>query len=238
MQVNMHEKIYHFFTTLDQCKVTEYYDSPTKVWIIDNFLPQDIYDAIIDEIPKITSWTTFDSSNLTNDVAKYSVRSECSEFIGGPLIKTLAYSFNSNFTINWLEDKLGESGLIPDPHFNAAGLCSISSGHKLNPHVDFNWHPDLNLQRVVNMILYTNKEWKEEWGGHFEIWTLDGKECVQKIIPKPNRLIFFTAGNHMHGFTDPLNTPVDVSRFNLISMFYKSTAKMSDSDFIHSKFAD
>ena len=41
---------------------------------------------------------------------------------------------------------------------------------KVNFKNKFNVHPQLSLNRRINLLLYLNKSWNEEWGGHLELW--------------------------------------------------------------------
>src|SRR6266436_1022806 len=68
-------------------------------------------------------------------------------------------------------------GLIPDPYFGGGGLHQIEAGGFLKVHADFNVHPKLKLDRRLNMLVYLNKDWREEWGGHLELWSRDGAAC-------------------------------------------------------------
>jgi len=66
--------------------------------------------------------------------------------------------------------------------------------HEVNPgglfkiHADFNKHPQTALDRWINALIYLNKEWKEEYGGHFELWNKDRTEGMKRILPEINTL--------------------------------------------------
>jgi len=70
----------------------------------------------------------------------------------------------------FLEALTGIDGLIPDPYFGGGGLHQIEPDGFLKVHADFNVHPKLKLDRRLNMLIYLNKEWREEYGGHLELW--------------------------------------------------------------------
>ncbi len=58
-----------------------------------------------------------------------------------------------------------------DPKNHGGGLHQGRENSFLDMHLDFNYHPiNKNWWREVNILLYLNKDWKEEYGGHFELW--------------------------------------------------------------------
>ncbi|MCP4473325.1 MAG: hypothetical protein GY821_01880 [Gammaproteobacteria bacterium] len=87
----------------------------------------------------------------------------------------------------------------------------------------------LNLERRLNVLLYLNKDWQEDYGGHFEMWcgkTSDNgdhylTECVDRILPLFNRFVVFsTSETSYHGHPDPLLCPEDRSRKSLALYYY------------------
>src|SRR5438034_178076 len=92
---------------------------------------------------------------------------------------------------------------------NAAALrdayVHAEPGGFLKVHVDFNVHPKLKLDRRLNMLIYLNKEWREEWGGDLELWDADRTMCRKKIAPLFNRTVVFSTGDSsFHGHPHPL----------------------------------
>jgi hypothetical protein len=79
----------------------------------------------------------------------------------------------------------------------------------------------MGLDRRLNVLVYLNKDWKEEYGGHFELWNDKMDTCVKKILPKFNTLALFST-NHIsyHGHPDPLNCPEHMSRKSLALYYY------------------
>jgi Rps23 Pro-64 3,4-dihydroxylase Tpa1-like proline 4-hydroxylase len=67
--------------------------------------------------------------------------------------------------IDFLETLTGITGLLPDPHLWGGGLHQIQRGGFLKVHADFNRHERLDLDRRLNLLVYLNKDWKEEYGG-------------------------------------------------------------------------
>ena len=88
-------------------------------------------------------------------------------------------------------------------------------------HTDFNWHPKLRLDRRLNLLVYLNKDWKEEYGGHLELWDREMSHCEQKILPVFNRtVVFSTTDFSYHGHPTPLACPEGMSRKSVSFYYY------------------
>lgn len=140
----------------------------------------------------------------------------------GPHTKELVTFLNSQEFRDFLNALTGiEEPLQADPYFEGGGFHEIKPGGFLKIHVDFHKHRKLNLDRRLNILVYLNEDWKEEYGGHFELWEKDMSKSVVKILPKFNRLaLFSTTGNSWHGHPDPLTCPPDRSRKSLALYYY------------------
>lgn len=221
----MYRQIQQFISNIatahpvDNLKHQHCYKTPVPYTIIDNFLPQSIFEAVVNDIKNIPeeSYTVF--SNNT------SYRKECRNFYHASLLQTLSDSFHSSKFINWIQQISGIDKLIPDPHLRGGGLARISSGDKLDLHTDFNWNDQLQLNRKVNSILYLTPNWQPEWDGNLELWNREKSECVVKIEPKENRFIFWNYEPWLiHGCPQILKTPNNITRDNLIHFYYTSNA--------------
>ncbi len=106
----------------------------------------------------------------------------------------ILFSFlKSSIFTNFLQDISGINDLIPDPHFRGSGLHFTSTGGNLDIHADFNKYRAYNLDRRVNIFIYLNEDWPEEYGGHLELWSKDMKSCYQRIKPKLGRFVVFSS---------------------------------------------
>jgi Rps23 Pro-64 3,4-dihydroxylase Tpa1-like proline 4-hydroxylase len=182
----------------------------------DDFLPVEAAEAALREFPepKQLKWSEFDNPNerkLAFDVVE--------RLPTGP--RDVLYFLNSRPMVEFLEVLTGIKGVIPDPYFVGGGLHQIKPGGKLAVHADFNHHDKLNLDRRINVLLYMNKDWKEEYGGHFELWNLDMTAAEQKILPLFNRCaIFSTTSYSYHGHPTPLSCPPDRTRKSIATYYY------------------
>lgn len=138
-------------------------------------------------------------------------------------IQRIIWELQSNRFVSFLEKLTGISSLITDHTLNGGGLHQIIRGGKLDIHADYNYHPKTGLDRRLNVILYLNENWKEEWKGDLELWNKDMTECVQKISPLFNHLVIFNVNDWgYHGHPDPLLCPENVSRKSIALYYYSN----------------
>lgn len=84
---------------------------------------------------------------------------------------------------------------------------------------------DSPLDRRINMLVYMNEGWREEWGGHLELWNADMTACRQRILPTLNRtVIFSTTDTSFHGHPHPLTSPPGMTRKS-ISLYYYTAGR-------------
>jgi hypothetical protein len=184
--------------------------------IIDGFLPVNVCEKLLAEFPAPwqIEWKRFDS-------AKNKKLGSIEVDDLGDYIRDILYEFNSPAALNFLEVLTGIGGLVPDPHFEGGGLHQIERGGFLHVHADFNLHPKLRLDRRINLLLYLNKDWREEYGGELELWDRDMSRCVKKIPPIFNRCVIFnTTDWSYHGHPEMLKCPSHITRKSLAIYYY------------------
>jgi Rps23 Pro-64 3,4-dihydroxylase Tpa1-like proline 4-hydroxylase len=138
-----------------------------------------------------------------------------------PLIRRLYWELNAAGFIGFLEQLTGIEGLVPDPYFAGGGLHETQSGGLLMVHADYNKHPELNLDRRLNLIIYLNEDWHDEYGGHLELWDRGLTRCEKKIAPVAGRaVIFSTKRDSWHGHPHPLACPEGMSRKSIALYYY------------------
>ena len=98
-----------------------------------------------------------------------------------------------------------ERSLIPDPYLFGGGLHELKDGGFLNIHCDFNKHPKMNLDRRINILIYLNHDWKDQYGGALELWDTNMKNCVQKIKPIFNNGKRFMSPAPEKAYADQIN---------------------------------
>ena len=192
---------------------------------IDNFFNEKFLNNILDSFPKMSE----NKHNFNrNNKAEVKFATNLPENIPDNINKFIEY-LNSYFFLNFLKDLTGiKEKLIPDPYLEGAGLHEIKTGGFLKIHSDFNLHPELKLNRRLNLLIYLNKDWKQEWGGHLELWDRDMKSCKVKIPPLFNKMVIFnTTDFSFHGHPEPLNCPNNVTRKS-IALYYYTNGRPSN----------
>jgi Rps23 Pro-64 3,4-dihydroxylase Tpa1-like proline 4-hydroxylase len=138
-----------------------------------------------------------------------------------PYTRYLLDQLNTPPFLSFLEKLTGLENLIPDPYYTGGGMHQTKSGGWLGVHVDFNRYEKLKVYRRINVLIYLNKDWKEEYGGALELWDGEMQKCEGKIYPIFNRCaIFTTSENSHHGHPDPITCPVDMTRKSLAWYYY------------------
>jgi Rps23 Pro-64 3,4-dihydroxylase Tpa1-like proline 4-hydroxylase len=190
--------------------------NPFSHFVIDNFFEPALIDQVLTEFPKPgqIKWQSFDNGREIK-------LASAAEASFGPITRLLLYHLNSITFLDFLSKVTGIENLIPDPCFEGGGLHQIPRGGKLGVHADFNKHRRFGLDRRLNALLYLNKDWLEEYGGHLELWNREVSQCEVKILPLFNRLVVFgTTDFTFHGHPNPLQCPVGMTRKSLALYYF------------------
>jgi len=79
--------------------------------------------------------------------------------------------------------------LLPDDKLYAGGISLMTQGQYLNPHLDNSHDKDRVNYRVLNLLYYATPDWRDDFGGHLELWD-DGPGKTQRTIhSRFNRLV-------------------------------------------------
>ena len=148
-------------------------------------------------------------------------------------VRKLIDYMNSIAFIDQLEALTSIERLSPDPHLFGGGIHSIGENGFLGLHSDFNWHEKLRLWRRVNVLVYLNEGWREEYKGDLLLArAVDGSAPVveRRVPPAFNRTVIFrTDENSIHGHPERLRPPLGRRR-NSIALYYYSL-RASDQEF-------
>jgi len=184
--------------------------------IFDNFFEPAMLDLVLAEFPAPgqLAWRSFKN--------EYEVKLFSSaETTFGPMTRLLLYHLNGITFLEFLSQITGIPHLIPDPTFNGGGMHQIERGGKLGIHADFNKLKGYDLDRRLNVLIYLNKDWREEYGGHLELWDENMSRCEVKALPVFNRMVVFsTTDFSYHGHPEPLCCPEGMTRKSLALYYY------------------
>jgi Rps23 Pro-64 3,4-dihydroxylase Tpa1-like proline 4-hydroxylase len=187
--------------------------------VLDNFVRNDVIGAAEAAFPPPTDTIWY---RYNNPLEKKHAFHEVDK-LPDPL-RTLIRQLSSEEFCSWLSDVTGIERLIADRSYHGGGIHQTCRGGKLDIHLDYNRHPALDLERRVNLILFLNRDWNEDWGGKLEFWNADVRHCVARIAPVFNRLVIFnTSDVSYHGHPDALDCPEDVSRKSIALYYFTPT---------------
>lgn len=190
--------------------------------IIENFLKSDKLDRVLESINNLKdedAESKFINPESPYEYNKYAFNSSFDNYL-----KKVFIELNSPNFIKHLEKLTGISGLIAnDINLLGAGIHRIKKGGYLNLHTDFNsYHNNYGkLDRRINLLIYMNPEWKEEYNGSLCLCDKNTNKCVKKVLPILNRCIIFNTSNKsIHGHPEPLNTPENIRRQSIAVYYY------------------
>ncbi len=119
--------------------------------------------------------------------------------------------------------------LIPDPYYTGGGFNLIEAGGYLDVHADGNWHDAMGLHRRLNLLVYLNRDWQEDWGGALNFYDANAEEVVASVAPIGNRLVVFETHDYSyHGHPEPTTSPEGEGRTSIILYYYTSDPRPVD----------
>jgi hypothetical protein len=153
----------------------------------------------------------------------------------GPLTRQLIAQFNGRAMIEFLQELTGIPGLVGDPHLLGGGLHELGPGGFLRVHADFNVHPQLKLDRRINLLLYLNDGWDASWGGELELWDGEMRRRADPIAPVLGRVVIFNVTDRSyHGNPNVVACPPDRARRSLAFYYYSNGRPMEERSAEHS----
>ena len=184
--------------------------------VIDDFVDPGILRTIVEEF-RATDRSVWNHTEGLHE-QKFSTEDEQGF---GPFTRALIHVLNAGPFLTFVEKLTGVKGLISDPYLRGGGLHEIKRGGSLGVHADFNYYKRLKLYRRLNLIVYLNEGWQDEWGGHLELWEKDGRAPVARVAPIFNRAVMFETSNESyHGHPQPIRCPEDRARQSLALYYY------------------
>jgi Rps23 Pro-64 3,4-dihydroxylase Tpa1-like proline 4-hydroxylase len=208
---------------VDPATLREAYASarPFPHVVLDGLFPDDLLDGVVSVFPRADdpAWSRFENPQ-EKKLGNYRRLMDTNE-----RIQRFLAALNSPEMLDFLETLTGIDGLIPDPYFSGGALHQIVPGGFLEVHADFNWHPRLKLDRRLNVLIYLNHDWKQEYGGALELWSRDMSGPEKAVLPLFNRtVVFSTTDSSFHGHPHPLACPEPMTRKS-VSLYYYSNGR-------------
>jgi hypothetical protein len=207
---------------------------PFRHLVIDNFLAPAFCQSLIDDFPP------FASGNFLNERGEPGPKSTQPDItrLSAPYQRFDALMRHPAF-LDLMGKVTGIPGLLYDPDYVGGGTHESLDGADLDLHIDFNYHPKRRWHRRLNLIVFLNPEWQDDWGGclelHQDAWN-PHPAVMKKVAPVVNRAALFeTTETSWHGFTRvtlPENRQ-ELSRRSLAIYFYTRERPASETSSSH-----
>jgi len=205
---------------------------PFPYMVIDNFLVPEQAEEVARAFPSFEQAREMGFTfNFVNEQRKVQI-TDAGKFPDA--IRRLNEAISSPQFMADLEYITGIPRILADEQLSGGGMHLTGSGGRLDVHVDFNMIKERQLFRRLNILLYLNPIWRQEWGGQIELWDKDVKTCHQRCLPLLNRcLIFETSEVSYHGVAR-VTAPPDIVRQSFAAYYYTKEAPQNWSGATHS----
>ena len=136
-----------------------------------------------------------------------------------PVVTQVLQALNSSRVLSAMSRLTGIEDLRADAQYHGGGMHRSLPGGFLDIHADFNKLG--RLDRRLNLLVYLNRDLRDDWGGHLELWNRDMTQCVQSYEPSFNRaVVFSTTSWSYHGHPRRIECPPGESRKSLALYYY------------------
>lgn len=191
--------------------------SPFPHIVLDDFIDSEVLKRVLADFPSSENKQFF---NREQERLKFQYQPN---EVSSGLVRNLFAELNSQAFLRFLEELTGIEGLISDPYFDGGGLHETKRGGHLGVHADFNVHSQLKVERRLNLLIYLNEDWPDEYGGALELWNKDMSTCAVRVKPVFGRAVIFnTALDSFHGHPVPLDCPAARSRRSIATYYYSA----------------
>lgn len=159
--------------------------------ILDRFLVPESADALLAEFPGV------DAMPRSRDYVFGNKHELSSVETAGAASAALHRGLLSEAFQGFLREATGYDVFV-DPTFFGGGFYQGGDGSFLDMHVDFNVHPEHpDWLRTLNVLLYLNTGWHEEFGGQLLV-KASVDEAPVEIAPLFNRCVIMLTYDHTY----------------------------------------
>lgn len=164
---------------------------PFQHWILQDLFPAEDVAGVYQEavgLPDGDHWARY-----TNDCEAGKRACRSLSKLGAATNRLFDWLLSPRF-VKMVEEWTGVGSLQADPTLHGAGIHVTDPGGWLNTHLDYELHPTLGLERRVNLVLFLNPEWREDWGGAFLLCDPTGS-VQKKVLPNAGRALLWESSN-------------------------------------------
>jgi Rps23 Pro-64 3,4-dihydroxylase Tpa1-like proline 4-hydroxylase len=203
--------------------------SPFKHVVIDNFIKEEYIEQLLKDMDDLTLDKSYYHGYEIIEKHKFAFKNNFNA-----TLQELFQELNGDEFIALLENKTGISEIIRNNlELNGAGVHKVLNDGFLCMHTDFEGYDDSTygiLDRRLNLLLYMNKDWSEDFFGDLCLYDKTANKITKKISPILNRcVIFFTPGN-IHGHPKPMQLPDNKARQSITTYYYTKNANGKNLD--------
>jgi hypothetical protein len=195
---------------------------PFPFFCIDGFLDEDFANEVLASFPSYG-----DARQLGREFKgvneKGKVQVTDSKLFAAPVQKLNEALAGPEF-LEMMSYVTGMKNLLADDQLVGGGIHQTGPRGHLDVHVDFNYIKERDLHRRLNILIYFNKDWKEEWGGNIELWDEGVKHRVQSFSPIFNRCVVFETNEISFHGVSAVTCPEGVSRKSFAAYYYTREA--------------
>lgn len=186
-------------------------------------------ESLIDELHRVTlAHQCWDKSDDVGIEVKWRSNWRSEYDIPEPAREMVRF-FNSGAVLRRLSKLTGIPNLIADPYYTGGGFNLLRNGSYLDVHVDGNFHDEMRVHRRLNLILYLNRAWREDWGGALSFYPAVDADAEVNIAPVGGRLVVFETHDFTwHGQPEPIVCPEDQARTSIILYYYTAARRPSE----------
>lgn len=207
---------------------------PFRHLVMDGFLDRAFADELLAQFP------AFERGRALAEDGSASLKSTVERLRAlGPAYARLDDLISSRGFLDYVGAITGIPDLIYDPWYFGGGTHENRHGQDLDAHVDFNRHPVERWHRRLNLIVYLNHRWQDDWGGSLQLQSdprSDHNEILT-ITPLFNRAVIFeTTEWSWHAFP-PIQLPEPergLSRKSIALYFYSEHRPAEELAYTHS----
>jgi Rps23 Pro-64 3,4-dihydroxylase Tpa1-like proline 4-hydroxylase len=194
-------------------------ENPFPHVVIDNFINDEYIECILNDMNDLTINKSYYFGHESIEKNKFAFKNNL-----GSMLENIFVELNSDEFIDIIEQKTGIQNIIKNNlNLNGAGVHKVYGNGFLCMHKDFEGYDDPVyglLDRRINLLIYMNPDWKEEYGGHLCLYDEKIDAITKKILPILNRCVIFLTPDNIHGHPYPLNIPEDVCRQSIATYYY------------------
>jgi len=186
--------------------------------VIDNFLKDEYVNEFLKELDNLEPDYAYYNGHPKVENKKKAFKDNLGSFTNA-LFKELC----SDEFIQKIEKLTGIDNIMRNnTDLNGAGIHKVYNEGHLLMHKDFKYtnYNGILIDRRINLLLYMNPEWKDEYNGHLCLYDEKKGEIIKKILPILNRCVIFNTCDSIHGHPHPLNLPDEKMSRQSLALYY------------------